>query len=367
MKKIITILLTISCIFSLAACGQKKEVKISEPENIILEKTNENNEEKEILTEEVKTTEPTEKENNKKESSEITKDEEKPTNNSNESEKKEKGKIALAEHSTLELNPEFNGLYQIGSSAKGTIMNNSFFTAELTSIANKNKGQVDFSNANLVDNITDYKDFIYVLLELDNNEIVNWDIIDRKTGESVFNFNEDKLLNYYYPETNFELIEAGQLPETINLSDYEVNKTYVFDVEDNFSFPKIINDTNYSILTISTKDIFSGNSFKRKYISKHAMPDNSVSNYDSEDGKFNISIIEEKPENLLASENCLTLDGYNIDDELDFDFEDIVGNNTDKTFILTVKDWNEEFEFTLKPGEFLTCSWMDDVFVKDIK
>ena len=281
---------------------------------------------------------------------------------------KQKNEITIPEGSALQAKTEFNGLYKINGYTRMNFMGNLTFQAGLEAVNSENAGEVDLSKAKLSDNILDYVDYFYVSLEFENDKIVDWDVVDRKTNESIMSLDDKELLNRYFPETNFEVVEAGALTETINLSNYEIGKTYAFDVskDENFSAPQIINDTEHSILIVSIRTS-KDDAFERQFKSKHAMPDTSVSSIYSNDGKYYVAIIEGNVNEFANSDDCLILEGYKIGDELDFDFEDYVLNNTDKTITLTADDWGTSYEFVLLPNEVLECSWMDDIVVKDIK
>lgn len=353
MKKYIITLLIISCLISLTACNEKENINIINTNNITKE-TNEPIKETDSKIPEIK-----EKLENYSDRTEQI-DEKIKENLA------KKGKINITNKSKLQTNPQFNGLYEfVGHSYQGFM-----FEANLSSISNENKGEVELSQTILNDKILNYTDFVYLSLTFDNEKIIDWDVLDKNTKESILYFTEEELLNYYFPESNFEKIEAGPSPETINLSNYEIGKTYVFNVnnEGNFSFPNIINDTEYPILTVSINKNPIYNNFEREYITKHSVQNkNNTYQYLYKDASYSISILETNLNDVFISKKCLNLEGYNIEDKLNLDREELIVNNTDKIFVLYVLDWNENIKFTLLPGEILSCSWQDDIYVEDIK
>lgn len=354
MKKYIIILLIISCLISLTACSEKENINISNTDNIITEEINEP-----IKKNEQENVKETQKLENYSDRSEQI--DEKIKENLD-----KKGIINITNESNLQTNPQFNGLYEfVGHSYSGFM-----FEASIDSISNENRGEIDLSQTILNDKILNYTDFVYISLTFNNEQIIDWDVLDKNTKESVLYFTEEELLSYYFPESNFEKIDAGLSPETINLSNYEIGKTYVFNINDieNFSFPNIINDTEHPVLTVSINYNPIYNNFERKYIAKHSVKNrNNSYQYLYEDAKYSISILETNLDDLFVSKKCLNLEGYNIYDDLEINIEELIVNNTDKTFVLSVLDWEEDIEFTLLPGEILSCSWQDDIYVEDIK
>jgi len=391
MKKILSIALALTMMLSLAACGQKEDTKVPAENDTTIEETQkpiENVEEKEEASTGTTKTE-TEKEevntedNKETELSEDVKspeateepeanDETTTEKNAEEDMNKEvaestKGVVTLSEGSSLKVNPEYSGLYKINGYSRMNFMGNVSFTANMVGINVENEGEVDLSKADISDELMAIMDYTYFSYIFDGEKIIDWDIVDRKTNESVLNLTADEINNKYFPENNYEIVNAGELPETINLSNYEVRKIHAFDVstEENFSTPTIINDTDYSMLIVSTKD-WDGN-WERTYKSKHYMPDSSSGSTFSDDGKYYIAITEGDPADLLSSDKCFLLEGHEIGEELDFDFEDYIGNNTDKTVTILISDWGVEQEFKLLPGEILESSWMNDATITNIE
>ena len=391
MKKILSIALALTMMLSLAACGQKEDTKVpaendktieetqkpvenvEEKEEASTETTKTETEKEEANTEDNKETEPSEDVKGTEETEEPEVNDETTTEKNTEEDTNEdvaestKGVVTLAEGSSLKVNSELSGLYKIQGYMRSNFMGNISFTAGMVGINVENEGDVDLSKANITDELMSIFDYTYFSYTFDGEKIVDWDIVDRKTNESVLGLTDEEINNKYFPENNYETVESGDLPETINLSNYEVGKIHAFNVpsDGNFSIPKIINDTDYSMLIVSTKD-WDGN-WERTYKSKYYMPDNSSGSTFSDDGKYYISITEGDPSDLFSSDECFLLAGHEIGEELDFDFEDYIGNNTDKTITVKISDWGVEQEFKLLPGEILESSWMNDATITNIE
>ena len=216
-----------------------------------------------------------------------------------------KSTIFIAEDSSLVPDTKFNGLYRVNGYSRMQFGSALSFAVELESISGENEGSIDVSKAGLVDNILDFVDYLYFDLTFKDNQIVDWDIVDSQTFESVTSLTEEELINRYFPEVNYELVLAGALPELINLSDYEIGKTYVFDVpsEDNFEPPAIVNDTDYPLLIVSIKNGIEED-FEREYKPKHVAPNTSFSSTYSDDGKYYVAVIEGNSSILMNSDDC---------------------------------------------------------------
>lgn len=394
MKKILSIALAGTMMLSLTACGGKEEVKsVAPPDTIVnsqesqtelpsidvedplisTEDIADTNSEDVVVSEEDTTeedmTEETTEDNDEEAITEedLLKYFEELQKNTPSNESGEKT-VALVENSSLNATSEFSGLYKIGSYSRMAFMGSvSSFTSSMKGVEVENEGEVDLANAGISDTLISVFDYTYFYFEFNEGAITKWDIVDRKTNESVLGLTDEEITNKYFPENNYEIVNAGELPETVNLSNYEVGKTYAFDVpsEGNFSMPTIINDTDYSMLIVSTKD-WNGN-WERTYKSKYYMPDNSSGSTFSDDGKYYVSITEGDPSDLFSSDECFLLAGHEIGEELDFDFEDYIGNNTDKTITVKISDWGVEQEFKLLPGEILESSWMNDATITNIE
>lgn len=377
MKKILSVVLAGTMMLSLAACGAKEEAPVAPPNDTVINSSQGTTQPEEPTTE-VET--PTQTEDTTTEETPVPEEVPvpegsttpeipvpiEPSEPTEEPEVNNASQVILAEGSSLNTSPEFNGLYRVNGYSRMAFGASIDFQIGMEGVNVDNNGEIDASKAPITDEIISLFDYVYFSLEFDGENISKWDIVDRKTNESVLGITKEEINDKYFPETKYEVVEAGELPETINLSDYEVGKMYAFDVPgDSFNIPTIINDTDYPMLFVSTKD-WDGN-FERTYKPKYFMPDTSSGTTFSDDNKYYMAVSEGDYSDVIGSEDCLLLDGYNVGDELAFDFEDFIGNNTDKTITLLVEDWGVEEEFTLLPGEVLGCSWMNDVIVTNIQ
>ena len=365
MKKLIALMMAVLCMTSLVACGQKTNEPVKIPDGMVINGSEDPTQPGEPVTEPEEETTPSEEETQPEETQkpeEETKPEEvKP-------ETEVKASLVLAEGSELNPAAEFNGLYEINGYARMAFMGNLSFSMGMKGVNVENSGEVDASKANLPEMITDIGDYVYFKLEFDGTQISAWDVVDRKTNESILHLSDDELTEKYFPEAKFEIVDAGDMPEVINLSNYPAGKTYAFNApnNNNFSIPTIINDSDTQLLVVSIKNGID-DEFEREYKPNKYAPDNSSGSTYSEDGKYYMAVIEGDAAELMATDECFLLEGLEVGAEIDFDFEDFVGNNTDKTVTIVVEDFGEETEITLLPGEVAYCNWMNDVTIKEIK
>lgn len=291
------------------------------------------------------------------------------TNNNTENQIFEKGTISIVDE-IQDGAPSFLATFRISGYSKMNLPGNEFFEVTVDSMDPNMPGSLDldFSKANLLDEITEYFDYLYLTFEFDGKEIVDWDLVDIKTRKSVLSFTNQEMKNIYYPEYNFELIYSGELPEIMNLSNYDVGKTYVFDVGDeSFSIPEFINDSQYPLLIVSTRKGIN-ETIDKTYKANKYYPYQIASSVVSEDGKYYISISEGSVADKMESYDCINLDGYNSGDRLQFAFEGFIGNNTNKTYSLKISSMDfDDKEITLLPGEILECNWTRTVVITDVK
>jgi hypothetical protein len=141
---------------------------------------------------------------------------------------------------------------------------------------------------------------------------------------------------------------------------------YVFDIvkneEGSYSLPDIINDTDITVLAVSTR-IGENEEFKRemkvnKVIESNAMHFSFGSDYAE---KVYMAVMESSANYLVRTADCLALSKCEVGSMIDFDFEDFVYNDTDKTITLHSEDNGNDY--VLKPGEVVECSWMNDIRV----
>ncbi len=355
-KKYIAMFMAVLCVASMTACGKKEDGVVKVPAGTIINGSQEEVEEKvEESTENIEESKP--EETTKPEETEPTEPE---------VEEVVPG-ITAIETSGIQFSSEFNGSYTIGSYSRASFGDMVSFSMEVVGVDNENTGWIDLSTVEFANEFWNFKEYVYFVLTFEENKVISWDVIDRATGESVLELTDDELTARFFPETAYEVVEAGALPETINLSEYAVGQTYLFTVDNEFSYPNVVNDTESSLLIVSFKNGEDGD-FEREYKTKQVAGSLSFSSATSNDNKLYMAVLEADASALMNADECLKLAAYAAGDQLDFDFEDFVGNNTNNTITLTIAgSFGMETELTLAPGEIIECSWMNDVTVKEIK
>lgn len=267
-----------------------------------------------------------------------------------------------------------DGLYEISGHALFTFNGKSFFNLTLTSLDNKETGLIDLSNGEIPSYILDYIDNIYLDLSFDNEELKSWKIVDKKTNESLADNSQEALEKHFHPEKEYEVVEMGMVGDKLYLSELKFNTLYTYDIELNeencYIAPTFINDTENPLLEIHTK--FDANDdFEDEIIAQKAS--NTIVKFAmgySKEGKMYIFVQPIDFDVFLAnnSNDYITLDSYDVNDMIDYHFEDYVYNNTDKEYVLEViSDIVPEPEIIhLLPGEIAECTWMNDTKIIEI-
>ena len=261
---------------------------------------------------------------------------------------------------------EFSGIYELAGYASMDMGSIRSLNLTLRGIDNNNFGDFEATNTSIPNYITDFDDYIYLQLTFDNNGLVDWKIIDKVAMIDLGQATESQLTSYLFPETKYEEVPAGLLPETIYLSEFEAGKMYVFDLEtteDSYVIPEIINDTDIPVLLVSTRigddDEFNREIKVNNVIESNAMHFSFGSAYAD---KIYMAVMESTTEYVVRTADCFMLSKCEIGEEIDFGFEDFIYNDTDKTITVYCED--TDTEYVLKAGEIAECSWMNDIIVK---
>ena len=100
-----------------------------------------------------------------------------------------------------------------------------------------------------IDDIFDYKDFIYLRLQFESGEVVDWWIIDIEDEETLWKLSADELFEEYYFDKKYNHIDSGHLTKNdkIELSKLKEWVIYDYYVED-YCDHKIINDLGKDII-----------------------------------------------------------------------------------------------------------------------
>ena len=285
-------------------------------------------------------------------------------NNETDNENKEENKpVASGEFGS---NAGFTGVYSIDGHAILTFGDSRTFTMDLEGVDNQNEGTLDASKTDIPTYIVDFDDFVNLSLTFDDSGLVSWSVVQKETNKDLGHPSQKELEEAVYPEAKYEQIPAGTLPDEILLSKYEKGKTYVFDIPTNhegFISPRVINDTDVNTVAITVK-VGTKSEYKRTYSSKQVIDSNNFNFFssDNDNGKFYLFVIDTPVKDLKNFAPYVKLSKYQIGEELDFNFEDFVCNDTDKVVVISC----DNKTYTLQPYEMIECSWIRDIKIESI-
>lgn len=261
---------------------------------------------------------------------------------------------------------DFSGIYAIRGYSSFSFNGNRSLDLMLKGMDNNNEGDFDASATSIPDYILDYRDYIYLNLVFNNSGLVSWSVVDKIDSVDVGQPTVEQL-EKLTPDVRYEKVEAGVLPDLIFLSEYEVNKMYVFDLpadaDEGYMPPDIINDSDKTMLIVSTR-IGAEDDFDDEWKCNLGIPDITFSfaYADNIDEKYYMFIREGSVELALKEVDYLNLSTCTKGELIDYNFEDFLYNDTDKVFTLSCG----ENTYVVNPGELMECSWMKEVMVDNI-
>lgn len=262
---------------------------------------------------------------------------------------------------------EFSGIYAIrGYHVSGDIIGYRLFELTLQGIDNNNSGDFDASKTSIPNYILDYKEYVYLNLVFDDSGLAAWSVIDKVSLVDLGHPTVEQIKKLS-PDVRYEKVVAGVLPDLILLSEYEVNKMYVFDlptdIEENYIVPEIVNDSDKTIMIalsrVGTEEYFEKEWKSNSYISGSS----NFTAIDSLDDKYYLLIHESSIELALKEIDYLNLSTCMKGERIKFDFEDFLYNDTDKVFTIS----RGEKTYVVNPGELVECSWQGEVMVDNIE
>ena len=261
---------------------------------------------------------------------------------------------------------EFTGIYSMGGHTIMTFGDNRAFSIDLEGVDNENEGDFDASKTDIPTYIVDFDDYVNLSLVFDDSGLVSWSVIHKETNKDFGHPSQKELEEAVYPETKYEQVSAGTMTDEILLSKYEKGKTYVFDIpadHKGFISPRIVNDTDINTVAITVK-VGTKGEYKRTFSSKQVIDNNGLNIFssDNDNGKFYLFVIDTPVEELKNFAPYVKLSDYQIGEELDFNFEDFVCNDTDKVIKISCDDKT----YTLQPNEMIECSWIRDIEIESI-
>lgn len=267
-------------------------------------------------------------------------------------------------------------LYNISGYQKSTVNNTTKLSLSLTNIATEEEHTVDVSNIRITSHITEYQEEVQLQVDFDNDgNIQHYTILDKFTKEDLTNLSDDEFVAHFDIESKYEKVEMGVVPSTINISEYELNKIYIFDIpldENGYATaPEIINDTNINVISVQQKqfgefdkeNLFYNSQYSRTFILNKSIK-NSFSFSTTSAEKLYIMFSESNQEAFLSTEKCILASEWIGQEKVEYEFEDYIINDTNK--IITINATNvffgEEISATeqLAPNEIIACGWMND-------
>ncbi len=222
---------------------------------------------------------------------------------------------------------------------------------------------------NLPSNLYNYKDDIRLritYLQADN-EVIDCKVINYKTGEIIEDLSEEninKLFNIEYGKT----VTEKNWVDVIKLSELKENEIYKYTATSTIKFPKIENDIGKNcIIYIKERndETYDKKINMYKKISSSAIS-GSFNEYNSGDA---FSIMYKKVENdellkLIPKDEIIYLSNYNNGDELQYQFEKYIYNDTEKDITINIKNKTFGVEtsesVTIPKREIYGWDWMID-------
>lgn len=222
---------------------------------------------------------------------------------------------------------------------------------------------------NLPSNLYNYKDDIRLRItysQLDY-EVLDCKVVNYKTGEIIEDLSEEnmnKLFNIEYEKS----VTEKKWVDTIKLSELKENEIYKYTANSTTQFPKIENDVGENcIIYIKEKEDknYEKEINMHKKISSSAIS-TSFNEYNSGD---TFSIMYKKIGNdellkLIQKDEIIYLSNYNDGDELEYQFEKYIYNDTEKNITINTKSTFLGVEtsdsVTIEKGEIYGFDWMID-------
>lgn len=356
-KKLCLLLVLVLSIATLTACGKDTDAKIESVDTTTPTESTESTKTEEITEPSEEATEPSENEKEDVEEDLVPGEVVDITHN---------GKPAAS--GEFGTSAEFTGIYEITSYSYISFGDVEQFPISLKGVNNDNSGDLDGTKTTISHYIASMNDFVYIYLEFDENGVADWYVIDRVTLAQLGKPTEKQLDRYIFPEFSYEEVYVGLIPDEIKLSNYELGKTYVFDLKmdenKNYSLPEIINDTEYSVIEVSTK-VSKNSEFRREVVVNNIIktPSISISAGTGGSGKLYLAITERSVDYLLRTAECKMLSDCEVGKKIDFNFEDFIYNDTDKNITISYKGE----KYIIKPNEVYECSWMNNIMVENIE
>ena len=238
----------------------------------------------------------------------------------------------------------------------------------------KKKLEINLSELNM-DDIYEFKDFIYLWVTLSWDNVIDWSIID-KPYENLWKRTRDDLDKRFNFESRYSIKEVDKKIDwekedeyTIKLSNLDEKIIYKFTIKkgENCGL-EIINDLWKDVIVYQNKDsafYHKGETYSSEPYLKDGYAWRSQGCYGSQwDEYFFVMYEEATSEDLfkiIAEKEITYLSKFEIWEELERWYDEIyLYNDTESDLTILVTDWRgddkENLEFTLNPWKFAHCS-----------
>lgn len=222
---------------------------------------------------------------------------------------------------------------------------------------------------NLPSNLYDYKDDIRLRITYSpvDYEVLDCKVINYKTGEIIEDLSEENINKLFNIEYGKNVTEKNWV-DVIKLSELKENEIYKYTATSIIQFPKIENDIGKNCIIYIKEwhdETYDKEINMYKVISSSAISA-SFNEYNSGDS-FNI--MYKKVENdellkLISKDEIIYLSNYNNGDELEYQFEKYIYNDTENNITINIKNKTFGVEttdsVTIPKGEIYGFDWMID-------
>ena len=222
---------------------------------------------------------------------------------------------------------------------------------------------------NLPSNLYDYKDEIRLRITYSEEDYKLYDckVINYKTGELIDNLSEENMNKLFDIEYGKDIVEK-LWSDKIKLSELKENMIYKYTANATIQFPKIENDIGKNcILYIKEKDDENYN--KKINMAKEIIGNGISVSFNEYNSGESFCIMYKTLENselldLIGKDEIIYLSKYKDGDELEYQLEKYIYNDTERNISINVKDIAFGIEYSnsvvIGKGEICGFDWMID-------
>ena len=203
----------------------------------------------------------------------------------------------------------------------------------------------------------DYKDNIRLRIKYSkvDYKVLDCKVINYKTGEIIEDLSDEKINSLFNIEYDKNINERSWV-DVIKLSELKENEVYKYTATSTVQFPEIENDIEKNCLIYIKKR--QDTAYEQKInIYKEISSSAIHASFNEYNSGESFSIMYKKLEinellNLIPEDKIIYLNNYNDGDELQYQFEDYIYNNTEKDITINIKDKNFGLKsLTISKGE----------------